>query len=95
MSDSDLIDAYDSATWDLTDQIIQFAREHPRYTDYPMMEELINDINAKNNYVLMHRIHYDSWVKQLNSFKESNANRLLELDPAVDADYMPLFELSS
>jgi hypothetical protein len=95
MSDSDLIDLYDSATWDLTDQIIQFAREHPRYADYPMMEELIDDINAKNNYVLMHRIHYDAWVKELNSFKESNAQQLLHEDPSIGDDVLPIFELSS
>ncbi len=95
MSNSQLIDAYDSATMDLTDQIIQFAREHPRYADYPMMEELIDDINAKNNYILMHRIHYDSWVKELNSFKENNAEKLNELDPSVDTEGMPLFQLAS
>lgn len=94
MSDSDLIDQYDSATWDLTDQIIQFAREHPRYADYPLMEELIDDINAKNNYVLMHRIHYDTWVKELNAFKENNAEKLMHEDPSIEPNSMPIFELS-
>jgi hypothetical protein len=95
MSDSDLIDRYDSATWDLTDKIIQFAREHPRYADYPLMEELINDINAKNNYVLMHRIHYDAWVKELNAFKASNGEKLIHEDPSIETIAMPIFELSS
>jgi hypothetical protein len=95
MSDSDLIDLYDSATWDLTDQIIRFAREHPRYTDYPLMEELIDDINAMNNYVLMHRIHYDAWVKELNAFKERNAEKLINEDPSIEKNAMPIFELSS
>lgn len=95
MSDSDLIDLYDSATWDLTDQIIRFAREHPRYADYPLMEELIDDINSMNNYVLMHRIHYDAWVKELNAFKERNAEKLINEDPTFEKNAMPIFELSS
>lgn len=95
MSESDLIDLYDSATWDLTDQIIRFAREHPRYADYPLMEELIDDINAMNNYVLMHRIHYDAWVKELNAFKERNAEKLIKEDPSIEKNAMPIFELSS
>jgi len=95
MSDSDLIDAYDSATWALTDQIILFARSHPRYADYPMMQELIEDINAKNNYVLMHRIHYDSWAKQLNSFKKNNLDKLMDADPDMKSQEMPLFQLAS
>jgi hypothetical protein len=95
MSSSDLIDEYDSATWDLTDQIIQFAREHPRYADFPMMEELISDINDNNNYVLMHRIHYDSWVKKLNAFKKEHVEELLQVKPGLEAEPMPLFELSS
>jgi hypothetical protein len=95
MSDSDLIDAYDSATWDLTDQIIKFARDHPRFEDFPMMQELIEDINGKNSYVLMHRIHYDNWVKELNSFKEKNRDKLMHDDTGVDVESMPLFELPS
>ena len=95
MGSSDLIDAYDSATWALTDQIIEFARSHPRYTDFPLMEELIGDINAKNNYVLMHRIHYDSWVKQLNSFKKNNLDKLMDADPDMKSQDMPLFQLAS
>jgi hypothetical protein len=95
MRDSDLIDLYDSATWNLTDQIIRFAREHPRYVDYPLMEELIDDINAMNNYVLMHRIHSDAWVKELNAFKERNAEKLIDENPKMERNAMPLFELPS
>ncbi len=95
MADSELIDAYDSASWDLTDQIIEFARAHPRFDDVPLMSELINDISGKNNYVLMHRIHYDNWVKELNSFKAKNKEKLIHADPAADVATMPLFELPS
>ncbi len=93
MRNSALIDVYDSATFDLTDQIIVFARNHPRYDDFPLMAELIDDINGKNDYILMHRIHYDSWVKELNSFKSKNVSKLKEVDAEMEA--MPLFELPS
>jgi hypothetical protein len=95
MRNSALIDMYDSATFDLSDQIIKFARSHPRYDDFPMMEELIDDINAKNNFILLHRIHYDNWVKKLNSFKQSNQEGLQASDPGIELETMPLFELPS
>lgn len=91
MRNSALIDEYDRATFDLTDQVIVFARSHPRYDDFPLMAELIDDINGKNNYILMHRIHYDSWVKELNSFKKKYSNDLLE----SGIEDLPLFELPS
>jgi len=95
MANSSMIDAYDSASWDLSDQIIEFARDHPRYEDFPLMEELIQDINAKNNYILILRIHYDSSVKELNSFVKHNSERLKDDASASDLEQMPLFELSS
>ena len=93
MSVSSKIDDYDSATFDLSDQIFVFARSHPRFEDTPMMNELIDDINAKNNYILMHRIHYDNWVKALNAYKMDNREKLLSADPPVELKNMPLFEL--
>ncbi len=95
MRNSDLIDAYDSATFDLSDQILVFARNHPRYEDLPLMAELIDDINRKNNYILMHRIHYDNWVKELNSFKLSKRKKLLKSEPEMELKSNPLFELPS
>lgn len=93
MGNSASIDAYDSATFDLSDQIIMFARNHPRYDDFPLMAELIDNIHEKNNYILMHRIHYDTRVKELNSFKKSNRKKLLISDPEIED--MSLFELPS
>ncbi len=95
MSNSAMIDAYDSATFDLCDQIIVYARNHPRYDDFPLMSELIDDINGKNNYILMHRIHYDTWVKELNAFKKKHRKKLMTADPEIEAESMPLFELPS
>lgn len=95
MGDSKMIDQYDSMTWSVSDQIIEFARSHPRYVDFPMMEELIQDINAKNNFILIHRIHYDNWAKELNSFSKNNSNKLKEGNPTFKVNEMPLFQLPS
>ena len=62
--------------------------------NFPLMAELIDDINAKNNYILMHRVHYDSWVKELNSYKKNNSQKLLDGSDELQLETMPLFELS-
>lgn len=95
MSDSNLIDAYDSVTWVVINRVTQFAVNHPNYQDNPLMEELIGDIQAKNNFVLMHRIHYDNWVKALNEFKRKHRKTILRQSPDADLENMPLFQLPS
>ena len=95
MQNSAMIDAYDSATFAVSDQIILFARSHPRFPDIPIMADLISDINAKNNYILIHRIHYDHWAKDLNAFQEENRQELQKADPAKNYVEMPLFQLPS
>jgi hypothetical protein len=95
MESSALIDAYDSATWAVADNVIVFARNHPRYQDIPLMEELINDINEKNSFVLIHRIHYDTSVKALNAFLETYGESARAVIPAIKEEPMPLFELPS
>jgi len=93
MSNSALIDSYDSATFALSDQIFVFATSHPRFEMTPLMSELIDDINAKNNYILMHRIHYDNWVKELNDFKRNNREKIISSDASLEVESMPLFQL--
>jgi len=83
MQSSALIDAYDSATWAVADNVIVFARNHPRYQDIPLMEELINDINEKNSFVLIHRIHYDTSAKELNAFLETYGESARAVIPAI------------
>jgi hypothetical protein len=95
MSNSSMIDAYDSATFDLSDKIIVFAKDHPRYDNFPLMAELVNEINSKNDYILMHRIHYDRSVKELNSFKKSKEKKLMKSDPEIELKNYSLFELPS
>ncbi len=95
MRDSDLIDDYDSVTSVVINSVTRFAMSHPAYQDFPLMEELISDIYARNNFVLMRRIHYDNRVKALNEFKKKNRKTILREQPDADIETMPLFELPS
>ena len=95
MRQSSLIDAYDSATWAVTDQVIDFARSHPRYDDFPMMEELINEINQKNNMILIYRVHYDNWAKDLNALIKKRGKKLRKYGQDVPEQPIPLFQLPS
>jgi hypothetical protein len=73
--------------------VIQYAIDHPRYDDFPLMEELIDDINSKNDMILIHRIHYDGFAIQLNRFIEQNRDWLERSDKEIDAEPRPLFQL--
>jgi hypothetical protein len=91
--DSDLIDLYDSVSMQAANAVISFAMEHPMYSDFPLMGELIDDINMKNSMVLIHRVHYDSWVIKLNEFVQENDAILLEQVPGLSTEQMPIFQL--
>lgn len=95
MRDSQMIDAYDSATFAVTDQVIDFARSHPRYKDFPFMEELINEINQKNDLILIYRVHYDNWAKDLNAFIKKRGKKLRKFGQVVPDKPVPLFQLPS
>lgn len=93
MGNSALIDAYDSATFAVSDQIFVFAQSHPRFGSTQYMSELIDEVNARNNYILMHRIHYDNWVKELNEFKKNYREEILAGGASLEVESMPLFQL--
>lgn len=93
MHNSDLIDRYDSATFSVTSQVIQAALDHPRYNDFPLMEELIDDINFKNDMILIHRIHYDGFAMELNQFIEENREWLQKAPEETNLAPRPLFRL--
>ena len=93
MKDSELIDKYDSATFSVTSHVIQYALDHPRYDDFPLMEELIDDINSKNDMILIHRIHYDGFTMRYNDFIEKNKDWLLKSGKRVAMEPLPLFQL--
>jgi len=93
MADSDLIDEYDVLTSELIHDVTSFAKNHPDYKKYPLMEELIMDIMEADNRVLLHRIKYDSYCRELNSLVKSQKG-FLDAGGESNLDEMPLFTLS-
>lgn len=94
MADSDKIDEYDEATSNLTNEVIMFAANHPQYNDYPKLEEIINDIQAADNRIIIHRIRYDRSAKEFNSFVKRNQKHILQIDSNTNKwKEVALFEL--
>ncbi|MGF1636745.1 MAG: hypothetical protein ACFCUU_06685 [Cyclobacteriaceae bacterium] len=93
MSDSDLIDYYDSLSSAVAYEVITFAREHPEFEKYGLMQELINDISEKSGNVLIYRIHYDNYARERNQFIEANKKLLETSMPDSAFAPMPLFAL--
>ncbi len=85
MSASDKIDAYDMETTYLESQIFDFAQNHPRFEEYPLMQELINDIAGIDNQTIYHRTHYDNAAIAYNKFIDENN---------IDAEKKSLFQLT-
>lgn len=94
MANSDLIDAYDAATSALTSQVITLAQNHPEFTHYPLMEELIYDISEASDRVLMHRISFDQAARGYNQFIQQQGRKLNGDILARRPDSYPVFSLS-
>jgi hypothetical protein len=95
MENSELIDSYDSASNKIMNDIITLASNHPDYQRYPLMKELIKDIQEANGRVLKHRINYDFAAKSYNQFIEENKEQLRKTDSTEEIQKKPLFELAS
>ncbi len=94
MSDSDLIDEYDATVQNLISEISGYARSNPFYEKYPLMAELITDIQTADGRVLFHRVHYDDFAKLYNQFLSDNGDLLDQIDPNIRRSKYPLFQLS-
>lgn len=95
MENSALIDDYDSASNKITNEVITMASAHPEFQRYPLMKELISDIQKANARVLRHRINYDYAAKQYNQFVEEHEEELEQVDSLKEIKKKPLFELAS
>lgn len=95
MANSALIDDYDSASNKITNEVITMASTHPEFQRYPLMKELISDIQKANARVLRHRINYDYAAKQYNQFVEEHEEELEQVDSLKEIKKKPLFELAS
>lgn len=93
MMDSDLIDKYDEFSSEVSYQVIQFARSHPEYEKYGLMQELISDISEKNGNILLFRIHYDNHVRDYNQLMKQEKGLLEQLYPDSTIRDMPMFAL--
>ena len=76
-------------------EIISLASSHPEFQRYPLMKELISDIQKANGRVLRHRVNYDYVAKQYNQFIEAHQDELEEVDSLKTLKKKPLFELAS
>lgn len=96
MAHSPSIDAYDSATAALSEEIIAFAREYQHVYNSPLILELIDEINFKNDMVIIYRVHYDHFAIRHNSIIREHS-RLLEkrLGGGTLPKPLPLFQLPS
>lgn len=95
MENSVLIDDYDSSSNKVMNEIIILASSHPEFQKYPLMKELISDIQKANARVLRHRIDYDYAAKQYNQFIDENKEQLEQIDSLENLKKKPLFELAS
>ncbi len=95
MANSVLIDDYDSSSNKVMNEIITMASSHPEFQRYPLMKELIADIQQANSRVLRHRVNYDYAAKQYNQFIEEHKEELEEIDSLKEIQKKPLFELAS
>ncbi|MGK7397764.1 MAG: hypothetical protein ACNS62_24535 [Candidatus Cyclobacteriaceae bacterium M3_2C_046] len=94
VSSSELIDKYDSATYLVIDSITSYAMSHPNFENYPLMAELVDDIQQAQSRVILYRGKYDYFAKQYNEFYEKNEHHLINKD-ATETHFKkkPLFEL--
>jgi hypothetical protein len=93
MANSSLIDQYDSLTIDLVPEIEQYARALPDFSKYPLMQELIDEINEMDNNVLFKRVDYDNAAEQYNALVNEFGTYLQESDPGGDYAAKPLFKI--
>ena len=92
MADSDKIDLYDETTAEIVNKVLTFAQDHPKYEDYPIMAELINDILDADNKVIYRRVDYDNIAIEYNKFIEHNQELIRKSGNVVSVK--PLFQLS-
>jgi len=96
MVNSEVIDAYDSASSVVISRITKYAYDHPNFENYPLMQELIDDLNQAQSMLLIYRSRYDIIAKNLNNFIDDNEHRLIDRDNTiVQFKKKPLFEYPS
>ena len=95
MSDSDLIDSYDSISNVLVNEVIALAMSHEEFGRNIVMNEMIDEINEAEGKILFFRIDYDDVAKMYNKFIEQNQVYMSDIDGKNDLKKIPIFELPS
>lgn len=91
---SEKIDKYDAATDSLLKQVKALVISTPNVENYPLCGELLNDISALDNDVVMHRVKYDNWAMQYNTILEQHNEELKSLGkPYADLQPKGTFQL--
>ncbi|WP_224995151.1 hypothetical protein [Cesiribacter sp. SM1] len=89
------IDRYDSAVSKLQREVIDFARSHPSFEQYPLMGKLSDSIEAADQRTLFLRVRYDQFASEYNDFLKGNQGRMIQpSDTALPLRERPLFRLS-
>jgi len=96
MSDSDLINLYDSMTTQAMGEVTVFTTRLSQFDQYPLMGQLIQEVFEADDRILRFRIDYDRAAKQYNSFIEEHEPDLpLVAKQKVVLQPKPLFELQN
>ncbi len=81
---SEKIDKYDQATDSLLKEVKALVLSTPNVENYPLCSELLNDISALDNDVVMHRVKYDNWAMQFNKILANHNEELKTLGKPYD-----------
>jgi len=80
MSNSVSIDKYDAATDSLLREVKALVLSTPNVENYPLCGQLLNDITALDNDVVMHRVKYDNWAMEYNKVLDERKEEIAKLD---------------
>ena len=95
MSDSDLINLYDSMTTRAMGEVTVFTTRLSQFDQYPLMGQLIQEVFEADDRILRFRIDYDRAAKQYNSFIEEHEPDLPLVAKQKVLQPKPLFELQN
>lgn len=77
--ESSNIDKYDAATDSLLRSIKALVLATPNVENYPLCNELLNDIYNLDGNVVKQRVNYDQWALEYNHLLESQKDALQQL----------------
>lgn len=95
MSDSDLINLYDSMTTQVMGEVTVFTTRLSQFDQYPLMGQLLQETFEADDRILRFRIDYDRSAKQYNSFIEEHEPDLPLVAKQKVLLPKPLFELQN